>query len=137
MSRSLLTTLAFILSLSPLPALASDFCIINETDRPVWLSMIQKDALRRGKMVRPKTEMCSTYQTRRTLFISVSNQNGETATCHRTLEPGSPHQLFLEMVDATHGCRWAVKDAAARPVEKSRKSLLCSVLAKNSASCKG
>lgn len=137
MLRFLLTAVALVSFLSPLPAFASSFCVINETDQPVWLSMTQNDALRRGKLVFPKTEMCSTYQTRRTLFISVSNRNGDIAKCHQTLEPGAPHQLFLEALDPKHGCKWAVKDAEARPTQKSSRSLLCSVLAKNSASCKG
>lgn len=137
MSRSLLTALAIVSFLSPLPAFGSSFCIINDTDRPVWLTMIQKDALRRGKLVFPQTEMCSTYQARRTLFISVSERNGEVAQCHQTLEPGAPHQLFLETVDAKQGCKWAVKNSAARPTQRTRKSVLCSVLAKDRASCNG
>lgn len=137
MPRPLLIALALASCLFSFSAWGSSFCIINETDKPVWLSLTQKDALRRGKLVFPKTEMCSTYQARRTLFISVSKRNGATTQCHQTLEPGSPRQLFLETVSAKYGCVWAAKTSDARPMRKSRRSVLCTVLAKESSNCKG
>lgn len=137
MSRPLLLALAITSSLFSLPASGSSFCVINETDKPVWLSVTQKDALSRGKLVSPNTEMCSTYQARRTLFLSVSKGTGANVQCHQALEPGSPPHLFLESVHAKSGCRWAVKTFEARPVRKTRSSVLCEVLAKDSASCKG
>lgn len=137
MSRPLLVALAITSCMFSYSAFGSSFCVINETDKPVWLSLSQKDALRRSKLVLPETEMCSNYQARRTLFISVSKGKSLILQCRHALEPGSPAHLFLEAVDAKSGCSWAVKTFEARPVRKKRNSVLCEILAKDRASCNG
>lgn len=137
MYRFLLIALSFLSISLPISAFGSSFCIVNDTENPVWLSLTQVDALHRGKLVFPKTEMCSTYQTKRTLFISVAKRNGAATQCHQTLEPGAPAQLFLERMDPKTGCTWNARTSAQRPIQKSRSSLLCSVLAKDKSVCNG
>ena len=137
MSRPLLLALAITSSLFSFSASASSFCVVNETDKPVWLSLSQQGSFRRGKLVSPQAELCSTYQARRMLFISVSKNKGVVPQCHQTLEPSSPPQLFLESVHLKNGCTWAVKTMEARPKQHTRSSFLCKVLAKDSSSCEG
>ena len=89
------------------PALAKlekKFCITNETDQTIWLSLGKLGEVSKAKLLTPRARICSLYHGLEPIYLSVSRRNGEPVHCYEALKAYDDTVIKLKSYDPAKGC---------------------------------
>ncbi len=84
--------------------LEKKFCVTNETEKTIWLSLGKLGEVSKAKLLSPKARICSLYHGQEPVYVSVSRRNGEPVHCYQALKAYDDSVIKLKSYDPAKGC---------------------------------